>query len=114
MAKPQATYAAVIGEDFSGGQLQKFADQYNVTLLTTNMLCDVLRLHAATPFTLVELRDLFSVRGRADQAVQALRQRNGQHLRHWRLIAEIVDTMEVFEAKLPGGFAPSVDQLHFC
>src|SRR6266545_3636009 len=73
-----ATYAAVIGEEFSGGQLQKFSDH-----------------------------------GRADQAVHALRQRNAQQLRHWHLIAEIVDSMEVFEAKLPGGFAPTVDQLHF-
>jgi len=108
-----ATYAAVIGEEFSGGQLQKFADQYNVTLLTTGMLCEVLRLHATTPLTLLELRDLFSIHGRADQAVHALRQRNAQQLRHWHLIAEIVDSMEVFEAKLPGGFAPTVDQLHF-
>ena len=108
-----ATYAAVIGEDFSGGQLQKFADQYKVTLLTTAMLCEALKLHASTPFTLIELRDLFAVHGRADQAVQALRQRNAQHLRHWRLIAESVDTMHVFEASLPCGFAPNIDQLHF-
>jgi hypothetical protein len=108
-----ATYAAVIGEDFSGGQLQKFADQYKVTLLTTGMLCETLSLHASTPFNLIELRDLFSVHGRADQGVQALHQRNAQHLRHWHLIAEILDTMEVFEAKLPGGFAPNIEQLHF-
>jgi hypothetical protein len=108
-----ANYAAVVGEDFSGGQLQKFADQYRVTLLTTGMLCEVLRLHASTPFSLIELRDLFSVHGRADQAVQAFRQRNTQHLRHWQLVADIVDTMEVFEAKLPGGFAPNAEQLHF-
>lgn len=107
-----ATYAAVVGEDFSGGQLQKFADQYKVTLITTGMLCELLRLHDQIPFSLIELRDLFMASGRADQAMQALRERHTQHRRHWRLIADIIDLVETFEQKMPGGFAPNVDSLH--
>jgi len=106
-----ATFAAVVGEDFSGGQLQRFAGQYKVTLITTAMVCELLTLHHSVPLSLVELKELFSASGLADSGMQALRERRKQHLRHWRLVADIIDTIERFETKMPGGFAPTADIL---
>jgi hypothetical protein len=91
-----ATFAAVVGPSFGGGQLLRFASQYNVVLLRTDMVCDLLRLHARTPLSLFELRDLFLSPGLADVAVKTVRERHSQHRRHWELIAEVVQTMARF------------------
>jgi Mrr N-terminal domain len=91
-----ATYAAVIGPDFGGGQLLKFASQYGVVLLTTDMVCGLLRLHAKTPFSLFELRDLFGSPGLAADGVKALAERHNQQHRHWALVGEVVDTMSLY------------------
>lgn len=107
-----ATHAAVVGEDFSGGQLRKFADQYKVTLLTTGTLCEVLRLHDKTPLNLIELKSLFDVMGLDDFGIQSLRERCEQHRRHWQLLAKVIDTISIFDARRLGGFAPKVEQLH--
>lgn len=110
--KSGASFAAVVAEGFSGGQLHKFADQFKVTLIATDTLCALLALHARTPFTLIELRELFAAPGLADASVQMLKARHQQHLRHWRLVGEIVETMDRFQRQMPSGFTPTVDQLH--
>jgi hypothetical protein len=107
-----ATFAAVVGEDFSGGQLRAFADQYGVTLVTTAMLCEVVRLHARAPYNLLDLKDLFKAPGLATDGVAALRERHRATEQHWRLVAEIVETIAAFQAQATGGFALKVDQLH--
>jgi hypothetical protein len=107
-----ATFAVVVGEDFSGGQLQKFADLYKVTLLTTSMLIELLRLHAGTPLSLRDMRDLFAASGRADAGIQTLGERAREHARHWQLIAQIIDTIGRYERQRPGGFAPKVEHMH--
>jgi len=91
-----ADFAAVIGVDFSNGQLQKFADQSKVTLVTTRLLVEVLRLHARIPFNLLELRDVFVTPGRAEMSMQTLRERHQQRARHWDLLVEIIDTIGQF------------------
>lgn len=107
-----ATFAAVVGEAFSGGQLRTFADQYAVTLVTTEMLSEVLRLHTRAPFNLLDLKDLFKSPGLATDGVSALRERHRSTEQHWRLIAEIVATISAFQEQATGGFALKVDQLH--
>ena len=102
----RADFTAVVGVDFSNGQLQTFAGQSKVTLITTGMLVELLRLHSCIPFTLLELKDLFGASGRAEASMQALRERHQQHARHWELLAEIIDTI--------GRFAPpKVDNLWY-
>jgi hypothetical protein len=111
--KHNATFAAVVGEDFSGGNLQTFANQYKVALITTGMICDLVRLHNDSPFSLPELKDLFSIIGRADPGVQALIERNQRNARHWQLISEVVETIDRFQQTGPGGAAPKIDNLQF-
>jgi hypothetical protein len=107
-----ASFAAVIGEDFSGGRLQKFADHYQIALITTDMLCELLRMHDQLPFNLLELRELFVFAGRADQSMQVLRERHANRRRNWQLIVEMVELIESFERKMPHGFTVTVDRLH--
>lgn len=87
----RADYAAVVGEDFSVGHLQRFAEQYELSLITTAQLADLLRLHARTPFTLTELKELFVAPGRVDAGIAALREFHRQHLRRWRLLAQLIN-----------------------
>ncbi len=109
----RATFAAVIGEDFSGGQLQDFADQYKVTLITTSALLELVRLHSSAPFNLHELKELFTIFGRADAALQALLERHKRNQRHWLLISDIIDTIERFQKRTPSSPAPKIDNLYF-
>jgi hypothetical protein len=88
-----ADYAAVVGEDFSAGQLQRFAEQFELTLITTTQLAELVRLHARSPFSLIELRELFVAAGRADAGMAALREFHRQHWRRWRLLAELIDVV---------------------
>lgn len=108
-----ATFAAVIGEDFSGGQLQTFANQYRVALITTGMILDLIKLHSEAPLNLLELQDLFSVTGRADAGLKALVERHNRNRHHWQLITEVVATIERFQQTTPRGTAPKVENLHF-
>lgn len=103
----QADFIAVVGEDFSHGQLQTFADQNRVTLITTEMLIELLRLHHRIPFTLLELQELFATTGRAGASMQVLRERHQQHAHHWTLLAEIIDTIDTIGRYAP----PKVDNL---
>ena len=91
-----ATYAAVVGPDFGGGNLLKFAGDFGIVLIRTDMIRELLQLHAATPLSLFELRDLFLSPGLADNAMKPLRERHNQHRRHWALIGEIADTLPQF------------------
>jgi hypothetical protein len=87
----RADYAAVVGEGFSDGHLQRFAEQYELSLITTGRLAELLRLHASTPFTLIELRELFVAPGRVDAGIAALSELHRQHRRRWRLLAQLID-----------------------
>ena len=107
-----AAFAVVVGEDFSGGQLQTFADQYKVVLLTTHNLCELLSLHSETPLGLQELKTLFETPGRADAAVRVLHERHYDYVRRWRMLADIIDTIADYEQRLPFGYTPRVDVLH--
>jgi hypothetical protein len=89
----RADYSAVVGEDFSDGNLRRFAEHYEVTLITTAQLAELLRLHASTPFTLIELRELFAVPGPADAGIAAIREFHRQHRRRWRLLADVIDVV---------------------
>ncbi len=99
-----AHHAAVLGEKFAGGNLQKFATEFDIALIDTPTLVDVLRLHQRTPFTAADLRALFTTAGPVTTALADLKQKAQATERHWLLIAEIVtlvDTFSRLEQPLP-------------
>ncbi|MGQ9677609.1 MAG: winged helix-turn-helix domain-containing protein [Chloroflexota bacterium] len=107
-----ADYAVVIGEDFGGGNLKRFAEQYRVTLMRTETVCDLVRLHAITPFSVMELRQLFEDFGIATGGMESLRRRHDECLRHWRLLMAIVEQVEAYNRHVPSGLLPKADNLH--
>jgi hypothetical protein len=66
--KNEANFVILVGPEFSGGNLEKRADEYDVSLLRTDDLVRLVQAHSRFPFTLVELKDLFA--GRGDRSYQ--------------------------------------------
>jgi hypothetical protein len=98
----RADHAAVFGERFAGGNLQKFAGDFTIALVDSTTLTEVLRLHAATPFPASDLRPLFSAAGPLTEVVADLRQKSAAVERHWQLVAEIIRLADRFaRAELP-------------
>lgn len=96
-----ATDAVVVGEEFGGGNLLRFATEYGVTLLRTADLGAVLERHAATPFTLLDLRDLFATTGPNHEGLAALRRRSADAQRRWRLLGAVITREAVHRTASP-------------
>jgi len=62
----------VAGPGFAGGNLEKRAKEYDVSLLTTDELIKILEAHSKYPFTLLELKDLFAEAGYLTEQVDDL------------------------------------------
>jgi hypothetical protein len=66
--KNKADFIVVVGPNFSGGNLEERADEYNISLIKTLDLIKLIEAHSKFPFTLTELKDLFA--GEGDRSSQ--------------------------------------------
>lgn len=66
--KNKADFVVVVGPSFSGGNLEERANEYDVSLLKTEDLIKLVEAHSKFPFTLTELKDLFT--GKGDRSFQ--------------------------------------------
>ncbi len=87
----KAQHAAVVGIDFAGGNLLKWANEYHVALLRTEDLVNLIHMHRRAPFSLVELRPLFGIPGPAQQSMQDLQLIYEGTTRHWQLLLNVVE-----------------------
>lgn len=95
--KNKADFVVVIGPSFSGGNLETRASEYEVSLLETEDLIKLVETHSRFPFTLAELKDLFTGKGNRsaqleDLVVQNLSRRN--LLRQFRIIIEEMQSLQ--------------------
>lgn len=67
-AKANADYSVVVGADFSGGHLEKWATENGVRLMRTDELRQLLLAHAEAVLPLDGLADLFAGGGSIDEA----------------------------------------------
>lgn len=74
--KNKSDYVVVVGPDFAGGNLEKRAEEYNVSLLNNSELIRVLEAHAKYPFNLLEIKDLFVESGIITDQVEDLLSQN--------------------------------------
>lgn len=96
-----ADHILVVAPSFSGGELSRDAERTGAALLTTTDLADVLRLHAATPFALPALRDLFRYPGKPDLPLTRMREHAAETARLQRLLPDIVDAIaEAYQYEL--------------
>ncbi len=106
-----AQYSAVVGVDFRGGNLLKWADQYQVALIRTTALIEIIRLYRGTPFTLIELRPLFATPGLTDATLQNLRLVHESILRHWQLLLEVVEQIDNYNRFNNAGLVATPDRI---
>lgn len=95
--KNNADFVVVVGRSFSGGNLDKRADEYQVSLLKTEDLIKLVEAHAKFPFTLSELKDLFAGKGDKssqldDLLAQNLSRRN--LLEQFRVVMEEMQSLQ--------------------
>ena len=61
--KNDSKYVAVVGPNFESGRVKERAMRTGVTLISTHVLQEVMKLHQATPFDLIQLEDIFKEKG---------------------------------------------------
>ena len=72
-AAHHAKYALVVAPGFSAGGLLGYAKEQKIALVTAADLAEVVRLHEQSPFSLIELEDLFRWHGAPEVPLQNLR-----------------------------------------
>lgn len=95
--KNKADFVVVIGPSFSGGNLEDRANEYNISLLKTEDLIKLVEAHSRFPFTLTELKDLFTGKGdRSSQLEDLLTQNLSRRnlLEQFRVIIEEMQSLQ--------------------
>jgi len=95
--KNKADFVVVIGPSFSGGNLEERANEYDVSLLKTENLIKLVEAHSKFPFTLTELKDLFTSKGdRSSQLEDLLTQNLSRRnlLEQFRVIIEEMQSLQ--------------------
>lgn len=95
--KNSADFVVVVGPDFSGGNLERRANDHDVALLKTKELVQLMEVHTKFPFTLLELKDLFADKGDTssqseDLLTQNLARRN--LVERFRVIIEEMQSLQ--------------------
>lgn len=95
--KNKPDFVVVVGPSFSGGNLEERANKYDVSLLKTKELIKLIEAHSKFPFTLTELKDLFTGKGDIssqieDSLTQNLSRRN--LLEQFRVIIEEMQSIQ--------------------
>ena len=97
-----ADFAVVVGPEFAGGNLLSRAEQFQVTLLTTQQLAALVEIHARIPFTLDELRTAFERGAKLDSAaLNELRAVAGQTERSWVLLSSLIEQIDAWSRLKP-------------
>lgn len=89
-----AQYILVVAPDFSGGDLLNDAEQQRVALLRADDLAAVVRLHASTPLSLADLRELFQHPGDPKLPLQQIKEIAREVKRLQELLPDIIQTFE--------------------
>lgn len=95
--KRKADFVVVVGPDFAGGNLRARAEEYSISLLKTENLIKLLEAHSKFPFTLTELRDLFTESGDISSQIEDLLAQNTSRrnlLEQFRIIIEEMQSLQ--------------------
>lgn len=98
--KNKADYIVVIGHSFASGNLDKRAKDQNVSLLKTLDLIKLVEAHSKFPFTLSELKDLFSGHGERSTQLEDLLTQNISRRNLLGQFRTIIEEMESLQGRL--------------
>jgi hypothetical protein len=90
----KADYILVVAPNFSSGDLLDNALKTEAALLSAEDLAAVVRLHAGTPLSLIDLRELFRYAGRPELPLQRVQEKAAEIARLQRLVPDILQTFE--------------------
>jgi hypothetical protein len=105
----EAQHAAVVGIGFAGGNLLKWANEYQVALIRTPDLIEVIQMHRRAPFSLGDLRLLLSTPGPTQQSLQDLKLKHEGTIRHWHLLLDVVEQIDNYNRFNPRGLVATPD-----
>lgn len=107
-----AEYAAIVAPRFSGGKVVKRALDKQVSLLTTETLAKVLRLHSQFPFGLQDLKILFDA-GRSSQDIEEkLTRLHNVRCELVSLAGQILEIFDEFQLKGEKDISISADHIY--
>lgn len=95
--KNNSNFVVVTGPSFAGGNLEKRANDFDISLLTTDELVKILKAHSKYPFTLLELKDLFAEAGYLTEQVDDLLSQNlvrRSFLEKFKIIIEEIEKLQ--------------------
>jgi Restriction endonuclease len=90
----RADYILVVAPSFSSGDLLEDAMKTDASLLSADDLSAVVRLHASTPLSLIDLRELFRYAGRPELPLQRVQEKAAEIARLQHLLPDILQTFE--------------------
>ncbi len=96
-----ADHACVVGSDFAGGALQQHAEDFDVSLMTTETLCELVQIHSELPLTLVELRSVFAAVPNASASMPEIRARAAARQGRMRLLLFLLQQIDHFNTAAP-------------
>lgn len=102
--KNNSNFVVVVGPGFAGGNLEKRAKEYDVSLLTTGELIKILEAHSKYPFTLLELKDLFAEAGYLTVQVDDLLSQNSVRRSFLEKFKTIIEEIEKIQNTRLGYF----------
>jgi DNA-binding PadR family transcriptional regulator len=85
-----ADYCLIIAPGFSSGDLYSFAKDNGAALITASDLCAIMQMHNDTPFSLADLREMFSYPGEPTQPIDKMKMRSAEIARLQQLISEVI------------------------
>jgi len=98
--KNKANFVIVIGPSFAGGNLEQRAKEYDVSLLRTDHLAQLVEAHSKFPFTLTELKDLFTGEGDKSSEVEDLLTQNLSRRNLLEQFRVIIEEMQALQDRL--------------
>lgn len=104
-------YILVVAPNFSSGDLLDNASKTSSALISSDDLAAVIRLHASTPLSLADLRELFRYAGHPELPLQRIQEKAAEVARLQRLLP---DVLRIFESSYRAGVAAPIaaDALH--
>ena len=107
----KADYILVVAPNFSSGDLLDNAVKTDAALLSADDLAALIRLHASTPLSLVDLREIFRYAGRPELPLQRVQEKVAEVARLQGLLPDILQTFEhSYQVGVAGPIA--ADSLH--
>ncbi len=103
--KNDAKYAVVVGSNFESGRVKERAARTGATLIPTHILQEIMKLHQATPFDLIQLEDIFKEKGVLANWRDFLEQHASDSEANCNLLSSIVELLG------SGGRELNVDQI---